>query len=245
MAPRRSTALLLAGACLCALLSNAAAAVGGPSGPALDRPTTYTQLARAKGQWNITIEATKGSKSKSMFFPQVCSSPALSAACNQPLLSADHHDKVRVTAKLADGKLLAVNGMKPDGVVLRLCFSKPSTADRPWRKAADAIDRDRSCPHTVAKLPLAANGTYSGTFVIPAAMPRATWYAQVLATCKNGTVGPVFCQYDNTVNATYFGTDIIASTPGSLKVAVGVCSAIAPAFLLAFFLREQYFKKQA
>jgi hypothetical protein len=53
----------------------------------------------------------------------------------------------------------------------------------------------------------------------------------------------VFCQYDSTVNATYFGTTIIDSTPGSLKVAVGVCSAVAPAFLLAYFLKDQYFKK--
>jgi hypothetical protein len=239
--------------------------------------------------------------------PQVCNKTAIDAPCHQPLLSAEEHDKVHVVAKLASPQIKTNGGLKPTGVTIKLCFSKPFTKDRPWRKAADVIDvslgclgdrgwwgpaprlgpcgstpatagfgpaaarpansralltaraaptpaqrrssyapqKDKACPQTVAKLPIGAGLTsYEGTFSIPKAMPRATWYAQVMVTCMNDTA-PVFCQYDNTVNKTYVATEVIDSTPPAMKVAVGICSAIAPAFLIAFFLKENVLKKRA
>jgi hypothetical protein len=227
----------------------------------------------------------------------------VSAPCNHPLLNADRNDEIKVIAKLASAPVKTVDGLEPSSVTLKLCFSKPSTKDRPWRKPADVIDvsapggggacalcrapwarraasrrapsrrpatsrpltpprpltrlrlpppplrppqKDKACPYTVAKLPLSDKlTTYEATFVIPKVMPKATLYAQAMVTCNNGTEGPVFCQYDNTVGKAYVGTDIIDSTPGAMKVAVGICSAIAPAFLAAFFYKENYMKKRA
>jgi hypothetical protein len=197
-----------------------------------------------KGQWTISLEATKGADKKE-FEAQVCNSTAVGAPCNQPLLSAQHRDKVHIVAKLASPQIKTNGGLKPTTVTIKLCFSKPFTKDRPWRKAADVIDKDKACPQTIAKLPVGAGLTsYEGTFSIPKAMPRATWYAQVMVTCMNGTA-PVVCQYDNTANAAYVATEIIDSTPPAMKVAVGICSAIAPAFLIAFFLKENVLKKRA
>ncbi|KAI8465807.1 MAG: hypothetical protein J3K34DRAFT_525056 [Monoraphidium minutum] len=233
-------ARLLAAVCLCALASYAAAAVGG-GGPNLDRPTTYTQLKGVKGQWTISMKATKGAD-KAVFVPQTCASPALDAPCNQPLLGAAAKDKVQITAKLTKAPLKVVDSLKAQTVVLRLCFSKPFTVDRPWRKANDAIDRDRSCSQTVAKMPLASNNTYTATWNVPKGAPKATWYAQVLVECANGT-STSYCQFDNTADVAYLGTKIIDSTPVSMTVAVAVCSAIAPTFLAAFFIKEHFLKK--
>jgi hypothetical protein len=225
--------------CLCGLATYAAAA--GAGGPMGNRLTAYTELDSLKGQWAITVESTRGSDA---FKPVTCDVPAFAAPCNQPPLSNDAHDKVRVTAKQVGKAITTRGGLAAADVILKLCFSKPSTADRPWRKANDVIDKDRACPQTLATLPIAANGTYSAVWPVPKAAVKATWYAQVLVECKNGTELTV-CQYDNTANKTYVSTQIMHSTPVSLQVAAAVCSAIAPAVLVAFFIKEQVLKKRA
>ena len=64
-------------------------------------------------------------------------------------------------------------GLAPVNVTVRLCFSKPSTVDRPWRKASPIIDKDKSCPYTLATLPVAESGAYTVTWVVPKAAPKA------------------------------------------------------------------------
>lgn len=206
-----------------------------------NKTTTYAQLKPVSDQWAITIESTKG-EDKTAFIPSVCDKPAFAAPCNQPPLNADSKDKVRITATLSKPPLKTVDGLVADAVVIRLCFSKPFVADRPWRKPSEIIDMDKSCQAPVAKLPLAANGTYTAVWAVPKGAPRATWYAQVLVQCQNGTAS-AWCQTDSTKEANYIATQIIPSTPTSMKVAVAVCSAIAPAFLAAFFIKERVMKK--
>ena len=272
--------------------------------------------------------------------PQSCDSPLVAAPCNQPLLNADAKDKVQITAKVAKGPLKAADGLTPEHIVIKLCFSKPFVVDRPWRKPNDAIDvsaafdwcdygrggrarrdlerlqskrlgslaktpgcnlqhaplhppraaraarhaaalrsapcskglacvpaphalahtaltspsppapallhsqRDRSCPQTVATLPVAANNTYTVTWPVPKGAPKATWYVKVFADCKNGTE-TVFCQYDSTADTNYVATQIIESMPTAMKAAVAVCSCIAPVFLALFFIKERMLKKTA
>lgn len=238
----RPRALVLAGLCLCALTAHVSAAgAGGGGGTGFDRPTTYTDLDSVKGQFAISFETTTGAGNA--FEPKVCDANAIAAPCNQPPLTAEDGDKVRVTAKLA-APLKTLNNAAPTTVWIRLCFSKPFTADRPWRKPADVVDKDKSCPQTLAKLPIAANSTYTATWTVPKAAPKATWYAQVLVECT-GAEGPVFCQTDSTAGKAFVATQIINSTPVSMKVAVAICSAIAPAFLAAFFIKERVMKKSA
>lgn len=72
----------------------------------------------------------------------MCSQDKLSAACNQPLLSADAQDKIKVTAVLKAGasQLKTIDNLPAKRVVVKACYGKPSTVDRPWRKADGVID---------------------------------------------------------------------------------------------------------
>jgi hypothetical protein len=45
-------------------------------------------------------------------------------------------------------------------------------------------------------------------------------------------------QFDNTVNKTYFATNIINSTPTSMIIATAVCAAIGPVFLASYFIKD-------
>lgn len=101
--------------------------------------TGYTQLKPVSDQWDISVSATK-SADKGAFVPVTCDSPQLSAPCNQPPLSADAHDKVRVQLKLKDKALKTIDNLDPKRVLVRACYTKPSAVDRPWRKADNVID---------------------------------------------------------------------------------------------------------
>lgn len=57
------------------------------------------------------------------------------------------NSQVRVNARLnGTTALRGLGGLTPKNVTIRLCFSKPFTADRPWRKPAPVLDvRAHSC----------------------------------------------------------------------------------------------------
>jgi hypothetical protein len=99
----------------------------------------YTQLAPVKGQWDITLKATK-TADKAAFEPLDCAEDKVSAACNKPLLTADAKDKLQVTAALKESPLKTIDDLTPKRVIIKACYTKPSTADRPWRKSNDVID---------------------------------------------------------------------------------------------------------
>ena len=206
------------------------------------KTTAYTQLKPAKGQWAITLAATK-TADKAAFVPVgACNASALTAPCIEPLLSAQHGDKLQANFSLLAGPLRAVDGLNATALVFQACYSKASSADRPWRKANDVIDKDKACPVVLGTSAPNASA-YSFTFAVPKNSTRATWYAQVLAVCANGTTNS-YCQFDNTVNATYFGTQIIDSTPPGLVAAAAACSAVGPLFLAAFFVRDVVVRKR-
>lgn len=199
------------------------------------QPTTYAQLAPVKGQWNITVEATR--ESPDAFMPVTCDQAAVQAPCNQPLLTADRADKLKLTYTLAGSGLKTLDDLAPKGVRFVACYATPSTADRPWRKANPVMDKDKSCPFIIKDVPINANGTYTVTWLLPKNTTKAAWYTQVRVQCQNGSLTS-YCQFDTTQNQTYWATNIINSTPVGLKVATAICSAVGPLFLIAFFLRD-------
>jgi hypothetical protein len=99
----------------------------------------YTQLAPVKGQWDITLKATR-TPNKDVLEAVDCTEDKLSAACNQPLLSADAKDKLQVTAALKNSPIKTIDDLTPKRVVIKACYTKPSAVDRPWRKTNDVID---------------------------------------------------------------------------------------------------------
>lgn len=110
-----------------------------PSPPHTHPKTGYTQLKPVSGQWKISVAATSGAD-KGTFTPITCDSPALSAPCNKPPLTADNKDKLKVELQLKDKTLKTIDELKPKRVLVRACYTKASAVDRPWRKAADVID---------------------------------------------------------------------------------------------------------
>lgn len=207
------------------------------------QPTTYAQLKPTAGQWGIAVSATK-SADKTAFLPVTCDKPELSAPCNSPALSADAADKVRVQLTLKDKPLKTNGDLAPKRVLVRACYTKPSAVDRPWRKANDVIDLDKSCPFVIKSTEFnSTTDTYSFDWPVPKNMTKATWFTDVLVACQNGT-GLTYCQHDNTVNKTYMATNIINSTPPGMVVATAVCSAIGPLFLGAYFIRDTFLARR-
>ncbi|KAF8071332.1 NRT3.2 [Scenedesmus sp. PABB004] len=203
--------------------------------------TTYTQLKPVAGQWDITVKATK-TADKAAFEPQLCTEDTVKAACNQPLLSADAKDKLQVTAALKAAPLRTIDNLPPTRIVVKACYTKPSSTDRPWRKSNDVIDKDKSCPFIIKSAELNAT-SFTFDWPIPKNMTKAAWYASVLVQCTNGTLTS-FCQADNTKNATYWGTTIINSTPPGMVVATAVCSAIGPLFLGGYFVKDFFARRK-
>jgi hypothetical protein len=110
----------------------------------------YTQLAPVKGQWDITLKATR-TANKDAFEAVDCTEDRFSAACNQPLLSADAKDKLQVTAALKKSPIKTIDDLTPKRVVIKACYTRPSAVDRPWRKSNDVIDVSAS-PATAAAI---------------------------------------------------------------------------------------------
>lgn len=104
--------------------------------------------------------------------------------------------------------------------------------------AALPLQKDKSCPFIVKSGDLTSNTTVINVeWPIPKNMTKAAWYASILVQCQNGS-DVAWCQTDSTKNATYFGTNIINSTPTGMVIATAVCSAIGPLFLAAYFLKD-------
>jgi len=226
----RSALLFLVASCMCA----AAYAAGTYE---VLQDTSYTQLKPVAGQWKISVSATK-SADKAVFSPIACDQPALTAPCNQPQLTADNMDKLKVELQLKNKTLTTYDNLAPKRLLVRACYTKASAVDRPWRKAADKIDMDKSCPFVIKSTEYdAGKATYAFEWPVPKNMTKATWFTSVLVQCTNGT-GNSYCQHDSTVNQTYFATNIINSTPTGMVVATAVCSAIGPLFLGVYFLRD-------
>jgi hypothetical protein len=91
------------------------------------------------GQWNIKVSATS-TPDKDSFLPVTCDQPALTAACNQPPLSGDNKDKLKVELQLKDKKLKTIDNLAPKSLLVRACYTKASATDRPWRRANNVID---------------------------------------------------------------------------------------------------------
>jgi hypothetical protein len=154
----------------------------------------YTQLAPVKGQWDITLKATR-TANKDAFEAVDCTEDRFSAACNQPLLSADAKDKLQVTAALKKSPIKTIDDLTPKRVVIKACYTRPSAVDRPWRKSNDVIDVSAS-PATAAAICclLCTEHALEALFVCTAHIPPAhiTLYtacqpllAQYKLTCPN------------------------------------------------------------
>lgn len=226
-------------------------------------PTAYADLKPLEGQWEVAVAASPSAGAP--FAPVVCAAPT---GCPPPL-SADAGSSLKITltrvaaplaakaaaansthaatAPHAKGALYTLTGDAPTLLKLRACFAKPSTADRPWRKPAPIVDKDRSCPVALAPpMALTPEQTALGApplefvFKLPKNTTTASFYASPIFECA----GKELCQYESTNNTLFWQTQAVQSRPASLIAAASVCSAIAPAALAGFFLKDHVFGRK-
>lgn len=204
--------------------------------------TAYEELKPYAGQWDIAVAASPATGAP--FAPVACTAPT---GC-PPALNADLGSALRFTLtrkagpnKTADGEMATLAGTAPVLLMLRGCFSRPSTVDRPWRRTAPIIDKDRSCPAALAPpRALTAAETAVGApplvfeFAIPKNAPKATWFASALFECADKAQ----CAYETTNGTAFWQTEAVQSKPASLIAAAAVCSTIGPAILAAFFVKD-------
>lgn len=204
---------------------------------------TYEQLKPTGEQWTISI-ATTSTPDKAAFVPvTACNQTAVSAACLQPLLTADNQDKVQFTFKAAGSQLKTLDDLPVLSLMFQACYSKSSTADRPWRKPAPVVTLDKSCPFVLQVATPTPDNSYTVTWPVPKNATKASWYAQVLTICQNGT-GTTYCGAGSTQNANYFATNTINSTPVSMQIATAICAAIGPLFLASYFVKDYVVPKR-
>lgn len=230
--------------CTAVLAAALVAAHAAGDAPALGtRTTTYEELKPFAGQWNIAVDTSAAAGA-----PYELDQCTIPTGC-PPALNADAGSKLRVTltrkagaaANATGGALATLGGGAPVKLLLKACFSKPSTADRPWRKSAPVVDKDRSCPVALAPpRALTAAETAAGApplvfeFKVPKGAPKAAWFASAMFECE----GAQLCQHETTNGTAFWQTEAVQSRPASLIAAASVCSAIGPGVLAAFFLRD-------
>jgi hypothetical protein len=141
-----------------------------------------------------------------------------------------------------------VPGTAPTMLMMRACFTRPSQADRPWRRSSPIVDKDRSCLAAIAP-PMALTPEMTSAdakplvfeYKIPKNAPKAAWYASALFECG---ADKALCAHESTNNTATWQTEAVQSRPASLVAAASVCSAVGPAVLAAFFLKDNVFSKK-
>jgi hypothetical protein len=77
-------------------------------------------------------------------------------------------------------------------------------------------------------------------FKVPKNAPKASWYASAMFECADAQL----CQHETTNGTAFWQTEAVQSRPASLVAAASVCSAVGPAILAAFFLKDHVIGKK-
>jgi hypothetical protein len=90
------------------------------------------------------------------------------------------------------------------------------------------------------------NNTFDKTWAVASKqdIPTASYFPIVLVQCAMPSGDLDWCQYDSTNNKTYWASQKIDSVTPAMRAAVIVGSIIGPAFLAAYFVYDNYLKKQ-
>ncbi|KAL9235613.1 hypothetical protein vseg_010358 [Gypsophila vaccaria] len=136
----------------------------------------------------------------------------------------------------------ALNNTKADTskyakVALKLCYTKASQVDRPWRKTEDELFKDKTCQHAVATKTYASSGN-SVDYVVLKDVPTGHYF--VRAYVVDGAGNKV--AYGQTEGVDLFIT-AITGRHVSIDIAAAAFSAFSVVSLAFFFYLEK--KKSA
>eukprot|EP00884_Botryococcus_braunii_P023120 jgi/Botrbrau1/9492/Bobra.0252s0107.1 len=125
-------------------------------------------------------------------------------------------------------------------ISLAACYSNFSQIDRPWRKSAPTLDKDKSCPFKIvpapgkrAFSPLGGNATWK----VPGTIPEGTYYIRAILQCTTPK-GLQPCGMGTSLPG-FFQVNKIDSVPGGLVAGSIVGCLLGPAALLAYFAYER------
>ncbi len=91
-----------------------------------------------------------------------------------------------------------------------------------------------------------ATNTFDATWAVSSKkdLPTATFFPIVLVQCETPSGGLDWCQFDSSNNKNYWASQKIDSVTPAMRAAVIVGSIIGPAFLIGYFVYDNYLKKQ-
>nr|QLC27857.1 nitrate transport NRT3.1 [Dianthus spiculifolius] len=124
-------------------------------------------------------------------------------------------------------------------VALKLCYTKASQIDRPWRKTEDELFKDKTCQHEVATKPYAASGN-SVDYIVLKDVPTGHYFVRAYVVDATG----VKVAYGQTQGVDLFIT-AITGRHASIDIAAGVFSAFSVVSLAFFFYLEKKKSKLA
>ncbi|CAO2840560.1 unnamed protein product [Amaranthus hypochondriacus] len=131
------------------------------------------------------------------------------------------------------------NGSKVDtksykNIEVKLCYSKESQKDRPWRKTEEELDRDKTCQFSVLKKEYNVT-TDSFTYKVKKDVPTAHYFVRVYV--RDGPDGKQIA-YGQT-NAVDLNVTGISGRSSSIDIAASVFSTFSVVSLAFFFYLEK------
>jgi hypothetical protein len=195
-------------------------------------PTTLPQL----GPQKLTVNATYNINGKNL---------------NQAPVTVDKYNAPGIPILLGGtDKILISYAVKPaftanttGTVTLRVCWSKASAKDRPWRAITPNLAENKQCKNVVARGLNPSSGTY--TYTLANTIGIGQMFVRAVVYCApTGTNPPIShaCAYGDSVG--FFQVQKIDSTPAKIKISVGVLSCLGPLFLIGYFTYDKVLKKR-
>ncbi|XP_020572021.1 high-affinity nitrate transporter-activating protein 2.1-like [Phalaenopsis equestris] len=123
-------------------------------------------------------------------------------------------------------------------VKLRLCYAPNSQTDRRWRRTADDLKKDKTCPFAITEQPYTEDNS---TFVynVQRNIPTATYFVRVYAIDSYGAEVAYGETADAVKTAGVFDVVGISGRYVSLEVAAACFSAFAVGSLVFFLAVER------
>lgn len=164
-----------------------------------------------------------------------CTTDVIGSPCLPQVQAA--HDTVLIHYGVKDTAILPHTATN---ISLAACYSNFSQIDRPWRKAAPTLDKDKSCPFKIVPGPgkrafsaLGGNATWK----VPSTVPVGTYYIRAILQCKTPS-GLQPCGLGTSLPG-FFQVNKIDSVPGGLVAGTIAGCLLGPLTLLAYFSYER------
>eukprot|EP01025_Chloroclados_australasicus_P041189 TRINITY_DN4348_c0_g2_i1.p1 TRINITY_DN4348_c0_g2~~TRINITY_DN4348_c0_g2_i1.p1 ORF type:complete len:264 (-),score=18.04 TRINITY_DN4348_c0_g2_i1:52-843(-) len=207
---------------------------------------SYSSLKAYTNPEVPTYSIVRGKTGEVIATPEtLCTFAAIDGGtCDLTSATWDEADAVEVgPLNLPSADAVAPGVGAPSKVVVKLCYAKPDTINRKWRKFNDLFKKDKTCLQKTDPIDFAV--AENAKLVLKSTTPKAAFTVSVFVKCADQGDNEYcylkhpFPSYSNATNAVYFPAQTMDARPTNLYVAVFICVAIGPILLLAFLIYER------